>query len=196
MFRYLCLLAMLAACASAQPISLDRDLAKLVKSHKVPGAAVVVFSNDHILATGVAGVREAGKPQPITLDDRFHIGSNAKAMLATGVAMLVESGQLRWNVLPPDVLQLADAYPSYANATLLTLLNHHAGFPAYGATESPEWKVWAADRQYPAVDPLLRFSTFAFKQIPPYPPGKEFHYSNAGFSIAGAMASTAASAAG
>ncbi|MFM2125162.1 MAG: hypothetical protein RL328_1613 [Acidobacteriota bacterium] len=187
MFRRLVVLLALGSAAWAQPASLNRDLAKLVKSHKVPGAAVVVFSKDRLLGTGVAGVRESGKPQPIRLEDRFHIGSNAKAMLATAVAMLVESGQLRWNVLPPDVLQLADAYPSYADSTLLTLLNHHAGFAAYDDTDSAEWKVWAADRQYPALDPLLRFATFAFKQIPPYPPGKEYHYSNAGFSIAGAM---------
>ena len=186
MFTRLGLLAILAMSLSAQSV-LDGDLAKLVKSHKVPGATVVVFSKDRILATGAAGVRQAGKPEPVTLDDRFHIASNAKAMLATGVAMLVEEGKLRWDVLPPDVLELADAYPSYASSTLLTLLNHHAGFPAYDDTDSPEWKAWAANTQYLALDPLLRFATYAFKTIPPFPPGKQMHYSNAGYAIAGAM---------
>jgi CubicO group peptidase (beta-lactamase class C family) len=60
------------------------------------GMAAAVLRGERIIAQGVAGVRKRGTADRITLDDRFHLGSAAKAMTATLVAMLVEEGKLNW----------------------------------------------------------------------------------------------------
>lgn len=169
--------------------SVDSDLAAILKSHKLPGGAVVVFNRDQILATGVAGVRESGKPARITLDDRFNIGSNAKAMLATTLAFLVEDGTLAWNSRVSDVLMPPNLHAAYGSVTLTNLLNHHAGLPPFEDDSSPEWRAWiAAPREGPAGKPVQRFARWVLAQPPRVPPGTEMLYSNAGYAAAAAMA--------
>lgn len=184
-FIVMCLVATIL---SAQPRNLDRDVAAIVKSHNVPGAAVVVFSKNQILGLGAAGVREVGKSALITAQDRFHIGSNAKAMLATMLATLVEDRTLGWDSRPVDVLLAMDAQPAFATMTLTELLNHHAGFAAFDDDTSAEWKAWLASPRDPSVRPLLRFSRYVLSQSPAVAPVREFLYSNAGYSVAAAMA--------
>ena len=61
----------------------------------VPGLAAAVFRCDAVLDEAVDGVRRADRPDPVTPDDPFHLGSNVKAMTATMIATLVEEGTLR-----------------------------------------------------------------------------------------------------
>src|SRR6266567_2452949 len=73
--------------------SIARDLSSVLEpillKHGIPGIAAVVLRGDQIVATGVAGVRKAGGAERITLGDKFHLGSDTKAMTATLAAMLV-----------------------------------------------------------------------------------------------------------
>ncbi len=183
------LFLLLSVPAFAQTRTLDRDLAAILRSHKLPGGAVAVFSRDQILATGVAGVRQSGKPGPITLNDRFNIGSNAKAMLATTLAFLVEGKQLSWDSRPAEILTPAKMQPAYSTVTLTTLLNHHAGLPSFDDDSSPEWKAWiASPKEGPAGKPVQRFARWVLTQPPSIQPGTEMLYSNAGYATAAAMA--------
>ena len=50
-----------------------------------------------IVAAGAVGTRRVGTNIPVGIDDRFHIGSDTKAMTALLAAMLVEEGKLRWD---------------------------------------------------------------------------------------------------
>jgi len=43
------------------------------------------------------GTRRADTVIPVTIDDRFHIGSDTKAMTSLLAAMLVEGGKIRWD---------------------------------------------------------------------------------------------------
>jgi D-alanyl-D-alanine carboxypeptidase len=167
----------------------DRDLAAILKSHRLPGGVVAAFSRDRILATGVAGVREYGKTTPITLNDRFNIGSNGKAMLATTLAFLVEGKQLSWDSRPAEILVPANLQPAYRAVNLTSLLNHHAGLPSFDDDGSAEWKAWiASPREGPARTPVQRFALWVLTQPPSIQPGTEMLYSNAGYSTAAAMA--------
>ena len=55
---------------------------------KLPAVAAVVIQGDRIVARGVAGVRKRGRPEKTGLEDRWHLGSNGKAMTATRAALM------------------------------------------------------------------------------------------------------------
>jgi D-alanyl-D-alanine carboxypeptidase len=179
----------------AQPRTLDRDLAVLLKTHKLPGAVAVVFNKESVLDSGAAGVRETGKNAPIAFTDRFHIGSNAKGMLATLVATLVEDEKLSWDSRPSEILKIQDA-GAYSKVTLEDLLNHHGGLPAFEEEDGSEWRAWIANRQAaaPAGQPVKRFSRWVLTQPPAVTPGTKFLYSNAGYSVVAAVAEVAGGA--
>jgi CubicO group peptidase (beta-lactamase class C family) len=58
--------------------------------------AAAVVRNGETVALGVAGVRTRGKPDKIATADRFHIGSDTKAMTAMLCGILVDEGKLKW----------------------------------------------------------------------------------------------------
>src|SRR5262245_22762609 len=71
-------------------------LQPLLERHKVPALAAAVVRADGPVRVGAVGVRQAGRPEKVTADDRFHLGSCTKAMTATLCARLVEQGKLSW----------------------------------------------------------------------------------------------------
>ncbi len=189
-FRQGWLFLLLTLGLQAQPRTLDRDLEKLLKANKLPGAVAVVFRKDALADSGAAGVREFGKSAPIALTDRFHIGSNAKAMLATVVGLLVEENSLSWDSKPVEILKVSGAQEAYASVTLKSFLNHHAGLPAFEEEDAPEWRAWVANRQAagPAGQPVQRFSRWILMQPPAVSPGTRVLYSNAGYAVVAAVA--------
>src|SRR3954466_4478001 len=76
--------------------SLDSVLQPYLARHDLPALAAAVVKNGEIIASGAVGTRRAGTNSPVTIDDRFHIGSDTKAMTALIAAMLVEGGKIRW----------------------------------------------------------------------------------------------------
>jgi len=58
--------------------------------------AAAVVRNGETVAVGVAGVRTRGKPDKIATRDRFHIGSDTKALTAMLCGILVDEGKLKW----------------------------------------------------------------------------------------------------
>jgi len=68
-----------------------------------PAVAGIVVNHDGLIAQGAVGVRRLGNENPITIDDKFHTGSNAKAMTAAMCAALVSKGQLGWDSTPSTV---------------------------------------------------------------------------------------------
>jgi D-alanyl-D-alanine carboxypeptidase len=168
-----------------QPSALDGELVAQIKAHKLPGMVAVVFNKDSVRATGAAGVREIDKLALVLVTDRFHIGSNAKAMLATVVGILVEEGKLSWDRPAIESLQIPNADQRYAKVTLTDLLNHHAGLPAFEEEKAPEWRAWIANRE--TAGPA-GFSRWVLARPPALPPGTKLLYSNAGYSVVAAIA--------
>ena len=71
-------------------ISLDPILQPYLERYDLPALAAAVVKNGEIIASGAVGTRRAGTNNPVTINDRFHIGSDTKAMTALIAAMLVE----------------------------------------------------------------------------------------------------------
>ena len=84
-----------ASAATESPDDLHDLLASQRESNGLPAIAAGVMKQGRLLAVGAAGVRKVGTEVAVTRDDRFHIGSDTKAMTATLAAMLVGEGKLR-----------------------------------------------------------------------------------------------------
>jgi CubicO group peptidase (beta-lactamase class C family) len=108
--------------------ALDKQITEFMAKTGVPGAAVSLMNTRNSIQQ-VAGVRELGKSPKVVGGDSFHIGSNAKSMLAMLIMRSVELNELK---LETPIYQLVPSLKSsgksaYANVTLENLLSHRAG---------------------------------------------------------------------
>lgn len=94
------------------------------QSQHLVGIAAVVIRSDTIVGVAASGVKRQGENIPLDSADMWHLGSNTKAITATMIARLVESGQLSWTVAPleifPELKQTM--HPAYRKVTLEQLL--------------------------------------------------------------------------
>ena len=183
-----------AAPAETAPALAANDLGTLLETirakEKVPALAAVVLRGDTIVATGIVGVREAGRPERATLHDAFHLGSDTKAMTATMIARLVEQGKLRWDSTLGDVFGSAvpTMDPAWRQVTLTQLLTHRAGVSG-DLSEGGLWKrLW--QQRGTLLEQRMELVRGVLARPPLHPPGTKFLYSNGGYAIAGAMAET------
>jgi CubicO group peptidase (beta-lactamase class C family) len=110
----------------------ELDLAALVRDvlarSGAPAVGVAIVDRDGVVDGAAGGVRRVGDPTPATFDDRFHLGSNTKAMTATVAAMLVDDGRLAWDSTIESVFgDDMEIHPDFASVTLEDLLSHTAG---------------------------------------------------------------------
>src|SRR5262245_56595209 len=126
--------AALANGAAAKPG--DPDVVSLIEpirqQHHVPALGAALVSNEGVVASGVTGVRKKDTDVAVTINDRWHLGSNTKAMTAVIVATLVEGGKLSWETTIGQIFpELSESFPEKFRAITVTqLLSHHAGLPA------------------------------------------------------------------
>src|SRR5438067_3640236 len=163
-------------------------LAPIIQKHDVPGMAAAVVQSGQTVALGVAGVRTRGKPDKIAIADRFHIGSDTKAMTAMLCGILVDEGKLKWSqTLGQTFPELKKSMnPQYQAVTLEQLLTHRGGAPG-DLTKDELWgKLWQHKGTPTSARRLLL--TGVTSKPPEAPPGTKYIYSNAGVSIAGHMA--------
>ncbi len=125
-------LAPAPAAEAAQAASLDATLRTYLARYALPALAAAVVRQGAVIAAGAVGTRRAGTDRPVTLQDRFHIGSDTKAMTALLAAMYVEQGKLRWDSTVgeqfPDLVATMDA--GLRDVTLQQLLSHTSGMPS------------------------------------------------------------------
>jgi CubicO group peptidase (beta-lactamase class C family) len=158
------------------------------QQHGLPALAALAWRGGGIVKAGVVGVRKLGSPERVTLGDRFHIGSDTKAMTATLLAMLVEEGRLSWTSTLADVFpDLADRmHPAYRAVTLEQLLAHRGGTPSELEAGGLWARLWL--RQGSPTEQRRTLLEGVVTHPPAVEPGKQYLYSNAGYAIAGAMA--------
>jgi CubicO group peptidase (beta-lactamase class C family) len=180
---------MAMAQGQADMVSLDRELAPYLGRFGLPAAAAAVVKNGRIVAAGVAGTRRIGTDTPVTLQDRFHIGSDTKAMTSLLAAMLVEEGKLRWNTTVGEIYpELVDKMsPGVKDITLEQLLSHISGIPADAESHIPLISFSVTDEQANLDGMRLTLVTRLLPQALQAAPGQRFEYSNLGYTLAGAM---------
>src|SRR5262245_18953712 len=77
--------------------ALDAYITQAVRAWRVPGLAIAIVKDDSVVIAKGYGVRELGKPDAVDAGTRFAIGSTTKAMTVAALAMLVDSGKVRWD---------------------------------------------------------------------------------------------------
>ena len=166
--------------AVESPDDLHDLLASQRESNGLPAIAAGVMKQGRLLAVGAAGVRKAGTEAAVTRDDKFHIGSDTKAMTATLAAMLVGEGKLRWNQTLSELFpeRAAKMNADYRPVTLEMLLTHRAGMAHDGHDYG--------SKSDPVTVQRLKYLDATINQAPAHKAG-EFSYSNAGYIVVGAI---------
>jgi CubicO group peptidase (beta-lactamase class C family) len=160
------------------------QLAERAAQHReevgLPALAVAVIRSDGIDAA-VVGRRRLDSDEPAQERDRFHLGSNTKAMTATLAAILVERGLIAWDTRAGEALSIDQAHP---DVTLTTLLTHAAGVRPLEEDEE-----LAALNLAPGSPTEQRLMTarILLEDEPAFAPGTAHRYSNGGYAIAAAM---------
>ncbi len=171
--------------ASAGTADLSADLAKFIRDRKIPGLAAAAVLDGKIVAAGATGVRKYGDPVPVTVDDKFHLGSCTKSMTGALAAMLVADGKIRWDSTAAEVFPDLEIAAGYRQATLLEMASNTGGVPH--DVPPALWKSTVANRGKPEAVQRLDFVRALLAVPPAYPPGTANVYSNGGFTVAGAM---------
>lgn len=168
--------------------SLDPTLTPFLSRYDLPALAAAVVKNGEIQAAGAVGTRRAGANIPVTINDRFHLGSDTKAMTALLAARLVEEGRLQWDSTAVGIFpELGETMDSeFRKVTLEQLLSHTGGLPSDNEMFGNLLKESISKEGN--LDELRYWMVGQWSRLPlASKPGTTFAYSNMGYTIAGAM---------
>lgn len=155
-----------------------------------PAIAALIQMDGKVAAEAVVGSRALGHPQPATVNDRWHIGSDTKAFTATLIGTLVDRQVVSLDdTLETSLPALANTmHPAYRRITIRQLLSHTAGLPPLTNTETEFPTAQTVVRSVRGVSAQRMALARYFLSKPPASAAGTFRYSNLGYIIAGAIA--------
>ena len=159
----------------------DAYVAQAVADWEVPGLAIAVVKDDSVVFARGYGIREKGRPEPVTTRTLFANASTTKAFTTAAIALLVDEELLEWDDRVEDLLPgavLADPYVT-RELRLRDLLVHNLGFG------DPQELWYGMDLSFEEILHRLRFrepvSSFRSR----------FAYNNVGYAMAGEIGAAA-----
>jgi CubicO group peptidase (beta-lactamase class C family) len=177
--------------ALAQERKGPQDLGDLLeairKEHKLPGLAAAVARGDQIVAEGVAGVRQIGKADKITLENRFLIASCTKRMTAAMLGRVIDAGKLSFDSTLAKSLPDIKMREDYASVTLAQLLTFTGGIQPYTRI-GPRLTPILFELKGPVAEQREQFVKHVLQEAPVVKPGTERTYSNASYVVASFLA--------
>ncbi|MFH6960354.1 serine hydrolase domain-containing protein [Flavobacterium aquidurense] len=155
-------------------------------SSAIPELNYAVISGNKVLETEALGLHSVDLKDVASLNDRFHIGSNTKAMTAFIIAKYVEKGKLKWNTrffaIFPDLKKTSKK--EYYNITLEKLLSHQALIQPFQGENDPAVPDFKGNSQ----EKRNQFGQFVLTLDPvKTDPDHQYVYSNAGYTLATMM---------
>jgi CubicO group peptidase (beta-lactamase class C family) len=166
---------------------LEDELQRIRDATGVPALAAMI-SRDGLTDVAAVGVRKAGDPIEVSIDDRFHLGSDTKAMTATLVALLVDRHALAWTSTLGELLpDLVSMDPAFRNVTIEMLLAHRSGLGSESTFDGGH--LFQALRD-PKIDPVAGRHLLVramLSSVPEAQPGSVFRYSNANYVVIGSI---------
>lgn len=161
--------------------TLKAFVAKGMEQLGVPGVGLAFIDHGRIVYEGGLGVRQAGRPEPVTAQTRFMIASNTKSMATMLLAKAVDDGKLRWD---QPVVEVYPAFRLGDDATTKATQIRHLVCACTGLPRKDfEW-VFNTTAATPASD--------TFRQLAATQPtskfGEAFQYNNLMASAAGFIA--------
>ncbi|MCP4262560.1 MAG: serine hydrolase [Planctomycetes bacterium] len=163
--------------STAELARVDALLDEVMKAGDLPGIVAGITTSSDALYIRAKGVRRLDHPEHLEPNDLLHLGSCAKAMTATLMAVLVENGFLKWETsleVPPS-----GRVRTSRTVTLHQLLSHTAGVPVFGLEQWFTTPVFEGD----IMQQREAFTQWQLEQIQ-----DEHVYSNAGYAMAASIA--------
>lgn len=156
------------------------------RQHGLIGLAGAIVTSGGLVDAGAVGTRAHGSLVPVTIYDKWHLGSITKSMTSTLVALLVEQGNLEWTTTVGTVFpDFPSIHPSLLPVPIEPILAHRGGF----TNDLSQFSSWS--QMLTSTDPLpAQRRAFAMEVLgtaPEFPPLQIYHYSNVGYMIAGAV---------
>ena len=163
--------------------SLDTALGEIVLATEVPALGAMAIDSDGVLGSGVAGVRARGSDTPVTDGDRFHIGSNTKAMTAALVGIVEADGvDVGFDTTMAEAFADLEVHDGYADVTIDAMLAHAGGAPVDEQLPAEILGVTELDVEAGRAEA----ARIVLEAPPANAPHAESVYSNAGYLIVGA----------
>lgn len=118
-----------AASKPVTPTDIDALVREALDVWGVPGVAVAVVRDDEVIYLKGHGVRELGRPEPVTPDTLFPIASCTKGFTTAAMAMLADEGKLDWDDPVRKHVPYFRLYDPAADVavTLRDLVTHRTG---------------------------------------------------------------------
>ncbi len=151
---------------------LERRLADVQRSDRVPGLSAAVGAAGAIAWTGGAGLADVAEERPVSPGDQFRIGSISKLVTAICVLQLRDEGRLDLD----DPLSAHIAESTQRGPTVRRMLSHLSGLQ-----REPVGDIWAT-MEMPSLDDLVRRLSEAEMVLPG---GDGWHYSNLAYGLLG-----------
>jgi CubicO group peptidase (beta-lactamase class C family) len=169
-----------AAPLEAQQSEVRRIVDSIRVASDLPALGAAIITPDSTVALEVVGVRRIGDTTRATVNDRFHLGSDTKAMTAGLLGLLVDQGKLRWTspiaTLFPELA--SEMRPEYRTITVRELLSHQSGLVP---NPTIQFHDGSPRRQREA------FVKWVLSQ-PPATTRNTYAYANSNYIVAGAIA--------
>jgi len=156
------------------------------KTYNIPEISYAVIDNITTFEITALGKHSSELSDTATLNDRFHIGSNTKAMTAFIIAKYVEKGKLKWTTKFFDLFPewRANSKSDYLNITLQELLSHQARIQPFLGENDPQIPKFKGTKR----DKRNQFGRFVLTLEPAkIDTANPFIYSNAGYTLATLM---------
>ncbi len=168
--------------------TLEYKLEEIRYKYNLPSLCASITENDNQPVFAATGYRSSCNiSNKVTINDKWHIGSNTKSMTATLIAKLIEENAiLDWNTSIIDVFPEFDSLiqPEYKDITFIELLSHTSGVIG-DITKVSGWSDYFTDTS-PIIEQRYKLVKEILKIKPEVPKGT-FLYSNAGYIVAAAM---------
>lgn len=155
--------------------------------YNIPELSYAVINAKQVFEMAAMGRHSFYLPDTASLNDRFHIGSNTKAMTAFMIAKYVEKGKLQWSTKFFDVFPewKGESKLGYANITLMQLLSHRAGIHTLQGEEDdpvlPTFQGTSLEKRRQFGRYILQLDRLTLDSQ------QTFIYSNAGYTLATLM---------
>ncbi|MFN0204659.1 MAG: serine hydrolase domain-containing protein [Bacteroidia bacterium] len=156
------------------------------KEYHIPEMGYTVIDSKSTLEIAALGRHSLDLPDIATSNDRFHIGSNTKAMTAFMIAKYVEKGKLKWNTPFFDIFPKwkEKSKPEYIKITLQDLLSHRGRIQPFQGENDPVIPDFKGTNQ----EKRKQFGKFVLTLDPvKLDEQNPFIYSNAGYTLATLM---------
>jgi CubicO group peptidase (beta-lactamase class C family) len=158
---------------------------EIAEKYNTPALGYLISNETKTKSREVFGKRDFMADDQVTLNDKFHLGSNTKVMTSTVFAFLVEKGVFTWETKISDVIPKSYGMnEEVSKISFLDLFQHRSGLDSNIFREL--WiKMWKLEQENKSGKEQRELFANHYLKAKPTHDHKKYLYSNVGYSLAG-----------